>query len=273
MFYQQNLWDTHSTISSQELEAGPMLSALPGGRMISPPQREAAHANLSARQAREKELLTSATFGQTLNGSSISADFQSSLASKLQARLGVNGSPEYELIWSQWDMLAGPPICALRALVPRTSGKDCSGWQTPLSSDHEGSGFRSRGTPKLAGEAKLAGWPTVIATDAIKRGNVSPRPGAMGLSETAQISGYPTPTARDYKHANSQDSQDSQARRNKNSKRGQQLPNFVAHQVIGQTQSGSTAQTESAGALNPELARWLMGYPEEWGLSGATAMQ
>ena len=86
-----------------------------------------------------------------------------------------------------------------------------------------------------------------------------------------QLPGRPLAAAPDA--PDSQDSQDSQARRNKNSKRGQQLPNFVAHQVIGQTQSGSTAQTESAGALNPELARWLMGYPEEWGLSGATAMQ
>ena len=36
---------------------------------------------------------------------------------------------------------------------------------------------------------------------------------------------------------------------------------------------GSPASTANRGQLNPEHSRWLMGYPIEWGLSGATAMQ
>lgn len=43
--------------------------------------------------------------------------------------------------------------------------------------------------------------------------------------------------------------------------------------ITGTSTSSSPAETEKRGALNPELPRWLMGYPEEWGSCGATAMQ
>ena len=44
----------------------------------------------------------------------------------------------------------------------------------------------------------------------------------------------------------------------------------IAH---GQAACTSPVQTERRGQLNPDLPRWLMGYPVEWGCCGATAMQ
>lgn len=100
---------------------------------------------------------------------------------------------------------------------------------------------------------------------------------------------WPTSSARDYRHPNSPESQE---RRNAGSARGQQLVNKVAHlwatprstdgkkggpnqafgaggqplpsQAAGTTPSGSSAPTDSPGALNPAFVHWLMGYPSGW---------
>jgi len=64
-----------------------------------------------------------------------SADLQSSLESKLRARMDVSGSPEYVLIWRPLDMPAGPQICALRASARRISETAYSGLPTPLAHD------------------------------------------------------------------------------------------------------------------------------------------
>src|SRR5690606_17072434 len=82
--------------------------------------------------------------------------------------MGVDGSPEYDLTWSQWDMPWGPPIFRLRASARRTSGNGCGGWRTPSGSDGEGGtmdvlmAMREGCTPKLKlrDQAPLAGWPT-----------------------------------------------------------------------------------------------------------------
>lgn len=64
-----------------------------------------------------------------------SASLQSSLESRLRARLDVNGSPEYGLIWKHWDMQSGPPICAMRASARCTSDRGFIGWHTPSARD------------------------------------------------------------------------------------------------------------------------------------------
>ena len=86
----------------------------------------------------EKVNLTQDIFGPLCENLQESKNLQESLANKLFHRMDVNGSLEYGLIWKQWDIPAGPPICALRVLKHRISDKDYSGWPTPTSTNAGG---------------------------------------------------------------------------------------------------------------------------------------
>lgn len=318
---QMSFWDTPSATFSQASADGPSHSGSPESAQTPPCGRAPAHANLSARQALEKGLMTKDTFGPLSGGSSSSAALQRSLESKLRRRMAAYGSPEYVLTWKHWPMPAGEPICALRASVRRISGSGFSGWQTPISSDHEGSGFRSRGTPKLGGEAKLAamaaaGWPTPVKTDekyrysnqgmAMKRLESGKQ---MSCEAVAHLAGWPTASTRDWKDTpgmategvnpdgsrrkrldqlprvaaiagwptpdaqcmnvfadpvKHQERRDRLAAKHGNSN-GAGLPlGQAAHLAIAGEITGSPAPTGKRGALNPELSRWLMGFPPEW---------
>lgn len=154
--------DTRSAISSPGSEGGRSPSDGPG----SSTSRESGPApvRVSRFRARDsaKAMSTNATSGPLFTASSPSARLQSSLESRLRARMGVSGSPEYVLTWKTWDMPAGPPICALRASARPISGSGFSGWPTPTVNDAKDSQYAySRGNHdavvlKLPGQARLA---------------------------------------------------------------------------------------------------------------------
>lgn len=196
--------DTPSAISLRELAVGLKRCGWPESPMTRPCGRVAALANLTARQAREGGLTTRETYGGPSAGSSTSAALQQSLESRLHQRLGAAGSPEYVLTWKHWDMLSGPPICALRArgrkpkdglcVTVRESGNPSSserptsdsgysGWGTPLSQ-------HANGEPEAFLDRKRK---------SIERGST------MGVSLTdlnmqakAYLAGWPTPMSRDH---------------------------------------------------------------------------
>lgn len=228
MFDQMSFWDTPNVTSLPESADGLLPFGSQDGQTTSRCGREVAHVNLSARQAKERGLLTSATSGQPSNGLSSSAGLQKSLESRLLVRMGAPGSQEYALTWKHWDMKSGPQICALRASVRRISGSDCSGWVTPSARDHKDTpgmsttgvnpdGSTRKRLDQLPRQAAIAGWPTVRVSDKNGGQVQTGKKGGLGLD-----------------------------------------------QVTGMGQSGFPAVTVNKGGLNPALARWLMGYPEEW---------
>src|SRR5690606_25587419 len=169
MYVQTSLWDTPNITSSQGSAAGRMPSGSPDGPTTGPYGPDPALASLTPRQALEKGMTTRGPYGGRGDGSSTSVGLQLSLASRLRALMDVDGSPEYELTWKQWDMSSGPPICRLRASARRTSGNGCGGWPTPRTADNPDFAIVNRersGGYSLPTVARLvAGWRTPSGSD------------------------------------------------------------------------------------------------------------
>jgi len=235
-----------SATSSPASAAGPTPSALPAGPTTVP--SGPAPVPVSRFRARDsgKAMLTSDTSGPLFTTSSPSARLQSSLESRLRARMDVNGSPEYALTWKVWDMLSGPPICALRASARRTSdsgfGGSQAGWPTPTALD------------------RVRDEETMAKCAAFRKRNANQKTVPLYLGEVAQMAGWPTPVGKD---ASSHGSS--------HAKTATHHPGTTLTEAARMTGSGSPAQTEKRGALNPAFSLWLQGYPPEWMASAPSA--
>ena len=212
------------------------------------------------------------TYGPNFTDSSASANLQRALASRLRARMADYGSPGYKLTWKNWDMPSGPPICALRASVRRTSGKGYSGWQTPklpsggACERHSAGG----GLRKLEDQAELlvTGWPTprtpTGGPESAQRKQELGRTKSGGgdLQAVVQMAGWPTPCQQDGPHGEPNQGMD-------------RLPTAVqtVGVTVGLTPDSSNAPMESKDGyrLNPFFSLWLMNFPVYWGLAAILA--
>lgn len=179
---------------------------------------------------------TRETCGPSSDASSRSADLQKSLESRLRARMGAVGSLEYVLTWKPLAMPSGPPICALRASARPIGGSGSTGWPTPTVNDSRGGRNRTA-----------------------KRSNPNSKH-HDGLTLCDAVWGWSTPQANE-----------PSSRERPSRKATGRTTEYLSRQVLGISLPLFDApQTGGSAGLNPELSRWLMGFPAGWASFEAT---
>jgi len=165
MSHQMNFWPTLKSTSSPDTDSG--LSPSGGQELVMTSQRgpAVALASLSARQAKERGLLTSGICGPRPSTSSPMQNDATYrfMESRLRAVVSCLGSTLYGLTWKQQATPSGRSFSLLRASVLRSSGKGRSGWRQPSATDDK-RGVMAKpdskaGQHSLNTEASLSGWP------------------------------------------------------------------------------------------------------------------
>ena len=279
MFEQLTLWVLSGATSSPGSVVGSSPYTSPESPILSRSGPDPVPASRSRSRGREKARKTRDTSGPNFDASSPSACLQSFLASRLEAVLDVNGSPEYELTWKRWDMQSGPPICALRArarpIFASGSTGELSGYPSPTVSDAS-AGERppdpKRGpSPGLVYTSRqvLSGYPTPTSQDSTgrqyTRDHGDPDKPTLMLPGMAQLSGWGTPSTRDHKDSGPAFEADPSI-----VEEGSRLPRQAAL-ASGPDTTSFPSPTGKRGALNPALSRWLQGFPVEWDIAAIRA--
>jgi hypothetical protein len=229
--------DTRNATSLPASASGHTRCEEQGGGMIPQSGPPVARASLSARQAKTMGLLMSGIFGQPSFTLSKSCALASSLANRLQAKAALSGSTLYALTWKMRGTPSQHSIFALRASAHRTSDNGCTGWPTAQARDWKGAPSEakelSHNARPLNEVARLAGWRSPNTVDS-QLGSLKGQ-GQVQLCHQVLQAGPARRTAR------------------------------------GQVLTGSTAEMESGGQLNPAHPRWLMALPHVWDDCAPTA--
>ena len=289
--HQTTFEDLLNATSLPESESGPTPCEKQDGPTISRSGPDLAHASLSARQAKEKGLMTSGTYGQPSTGSSNSVALASSLGSRLRKKLEPLGSTLYRLTWKEKATPAGRSFSQLVASVRpiSDSGNTGVGWATPTCNINDQPDNTKRGLQTLLGQAKQASWPTPGARDhkdsiGMAKTGINPdgstRSRLDQLGRVVGLANWPTPAASD--GGKLEYTKEGALRREK---QGYQMDLCAKVQsamavltsarltATGEMLTGSDAGMGNGGQLNPAHSRWLMGLPPEWDDCAVTVMQ
>lgn len=236
MLRQMTLWDMTSAISSPVSADGATHCVSRDGPMTGQCGQALAPVSRFPQPERNRECMTTGTSGQSGTASSASAALSRSLASRLKQRLTTDGSILFAMTWKAKDTPSGRSVCLLRASARRISDNGCGSWPTPTTRDwKDGTEVNVPINVLLGRTVWITAWATPRANDAKKQGNMAQDP--------------------------------------RNGLPAQVLEPGTRINRLGRVLTGFIAETNAGGQLNPELSRWLMGYPAEWAHCRPTAMQ
>ena len=168
------------------------------------------------------------------------------------------------------------------------------GWATPTTADHKGAAkpesvkeWNTRGH-NLPEQAQMSGWTTPSATDGTRGGTgITKGMSGSSLTQMSKMAGWATPNTMDSLPLRSKEAMikmHQTTRKNRSfpcnlreqvspemieavmEAKGEVLPKPEPMRLTasGQMLTGSCAEMESGGQLNPTHSRWLMGLPPEW---------
>lgn len=263
MLRQLTLWDIPSVISLPESADGATHCGLPDGLTTGQCGQVLARASHSAQQGGKKECRTNGTCGPYGSTSSASAGLSRSLASRLKQRLTTDGSILFAMTWKMKDTPSGRSVCLLRASAHRTSDSGCGSWPTPTTRDwKDGAESNTPIKAQLGRTVWLATWPTPKAQDGMRGGQAKRAIGTTrhgsNLNDFFQLAAWATP------RANYAAKQGNVSPDKRNGLPAQVLEPGTRINRLGRVLTGFIAETNAGGQLDPELSRWLMGYPAEW---------